>query len=64
MQISTKNGIVQGRKDVNVNGIPYWSYQGIPYAAPPIGKMRFKVSKIKLLDYSGYAWHYKNNYSS
>lgn len=45
--IKTKNGPIRGlRKITLLKKIPYYSFKGIPYAKPPIGDLRFKVSKI------------------
>lgn len=39
--VKTKNGPVRGRKRT---GWPeYISFQGIPFAKPPVGELRFKV---------------------
>ncbi|ETN62847.1 alpha-esterase [Anopheles darlingi] len=35
-------GKIVGRKRVLPNGTEYYSYQGIPYAHPPVGELRFK----------------------
>lgn len=43
--IETKDGPVRGQlKTTNFNGKPYYAFQGIPYAKPPVGELRFKVS--------------------
>lgn len=42
--ISINQGQLRG-KIVNVgDGRTYYSFQGIPYAKPPLGEFRFKVS--------------------
>lgn len=41
--VVTKQGAVQGKIDNGVNGQNFFSFQGIPYAEPPIGELRFKV---------------------
>lgn len=35
-------GKIVGRRKVLPNGEEYFSYQGIPYAQPPVGELRFK----------------------
>lgn len=56
----TQYGQVRGRKIVSALGEEYLSFYGIPYATPPVGQLRFKVSvnakivlgaKIKAVDY-------------
>lgn len=42
--VNTTNGQVQGvRNTTLLNGIPFYSFKGIPYAKPPINDLRFKV---------------------
>ena len=36
-------GAIQGTYSVSVRGRQFGAFQGIPYAVPPIGKLRFKV---------------------
>nr|XP_023022447.1 esterase FE4-like [Leptinotarsa decemlineata] len=38
-------GAIKGRSRTSANGSIYYSFQDIPYAAPPIGKNRFQVPK-------------------
>ncbi|XP_058461094.1 esterase B1-like [Malaya genurostris] len=40
--VDTKYGPVKGTKKVSLLGQEYVSFQGIPYARPPIGELRFK----------------------
>lgn len=47
LQVRTSGGIVQGRRALTFDGTPYWAYQGIPYAKPPLGDLRFKVCRKK-----------------
>jgi carboxylesterase type B len=42
--VRVTQGDLRGRKIITKSGLQYYSFQGIPYAAPPIGKLRFKVS--------------------
>uniref|UniRef100_A0A1A9ZUL9 carboxylesterase n=1 Tax=Glossina pallidipes TaxID=7398 RepID=A0A1A9ZUL9_GLOPL len=40
--LKTPQGMVQGLKLESVYGDTYYSFEGIPYAEPPVGKLRFK----------------------
>ena len=42
--IQTKSGKISGIIEESFSGINYFSYLGIPFAEPPIGNLRFKVS--------------------
>jgi hypothetical protein len=42
--VNTRLGAVKGSTEKSRNGKPFCSFRGIPYAAPPIGELRFKVS--------------------
>jgi carboxylesterase type B len=39
--VSTENGLVRGVQKRSVFGRLYFSFQGIPYMKPPLGKLRF-----------------------
>lgn len=51
--VTVKQGVLRGVETVSVTGGSYLSFKGIPYAAPPVGDLRFRVSfdcpKIKSL---------------
>ncbi|CAH0550113.1 unnamed protein product [Brassicogethes aeneus] len=40
--VKISSGKIQGKKDFDVNGEEYYCFLGIPYAEPPLGKLRFK----------------------
>uniref|UniRef100_A0A182JKE7 Carboxylic ester hydrolase n=1 Tax=Anopheles atroparvus TaxID=41427 RepID=A0A182JKE7_ANOAO len=40
--VNTRNGPVQGTTKTSLYGADYVSFQGIPYAKPPIGELRFR----------------------
>ncbi|KAJ9576697.1 hypothetical protein L9F63_025409, partial [Diploptera punctata] len=40
-------GPVKGSKEKSQNGNSFCSFRGIPYAAPPIGELRFKAPQIR-----------------
>lgn len=45
--VMTENGAVRGRLDVTyLHQKPYYAFRGVPYAKPPVGDLRFKVSSI------------------
>lgn len=43
VQIDVVQGTLEG-KLCSYKGKPYYSFEGIPYAKPPTGKLRFRVS--------------------
>ncbi|GLG92613.1 Esterase SG1 [Gryllus bimaculatus] len=40
--VSVRQGALRGRRDKTPSGQPFLSFQGIPYAQPPVGHRRFK----------------------
>lgn len=42
--VGVKQGDLRGRKVSTKSGLHYCSFQGIPYAKPPVGNLRFQVS--------------------
>jgi carboxylesterase type B len=42
--VGVAQGDLRGRKIVTASGTTYCSLQGIPYAKPPLGSLRFRVS--------------------
>jgi len=42
VRVETKIGTIIGKKKVDDNGFNYLSFTGIPYAKPPVGKLRFR----------------------
>jgi len=43
-KLEINKGVIKGQILKSRNGQSYYSYTGIPYAKPPIGELRFKVS--------------------
>lgn len=43
--ISIAQGKLKGGETKTDNGVAYYEFLGIPYAKPPIGNLRFRVSK-------------------
>lgn len=41
--VNVKQGILKGSVKENAEGGKYIVFQGIPYAEPPVGVLRFKV---------------------
>lgn len=46
VELCTSNGCLRGRTESG-NVKPYNAFYGIPFAAPPIGSLRFKVSLFR-----------------
>lgn len=46
--VEVRQGKLRGINEKNINGINYVAFRGVPYAKPPIGNLRFKVTSIKL----------------
>lgn len=44
--IETNYGPVRGIKRISAVGDEFFSFRGIPYAKPPVGGLRFKVSSF------------------
>lgn len=45
LQLEISNGIIQGKKQATEKKhMTYYSFQGIPYAQPPVQNLRFRVS--------------------
>lgn len=41
--VTIKLGQLKGKIGQDANGNNYYSFQGIPYAKPPLGNLRFRV---------------------
>ncbi|KAK7602467.1 hypothetical protein V9T40_008056 [Parthenolecanium corni] len=41
--VKVENGFLRGDENVSKNGRVYYEFCGIPYAAPPVGNLRFKA---------------------
>ncbi|KAK4885067.1 hypothetical protein RN001_001338 [Aquatica leii] len=41
--VTVKNGKLRGKLSKNYDGGTFYSFQGIPYAKPPLGSLRFKA---------------------
>ncbi|KAJ0182970.1 hypothetical protein K1T71_000946 [Dendrolimus kikuchii] len=41
-QVKVAHGILQGKECLTYYGKKYYSFEGIPYAEPPVGKLRFR----------------------
>lgn len=56
--VKTSNGPVRGHEiKSNETGGKFCSFQGIPYAKPPLGPLRFKVSILQYLFQSHVTYH-------
>jgi hypothetical protein len=47
--VTTLQGKMQGTKMTSRNGRTFYAFLGIPYATPPVGPLRFKVSHSVIL---------------
>ena len=47
--VHTEEGFVMGKWETRDTKLPIRSFKGIPYAAPPVGKLRFQVDDTPLL---------------
>lgn len=45
-KLKTPLGDIRGYYKTSENGRLYEAYEGVPYAFPPVGKLRFKVSLL------------------
>lgn len=41
--VETEYGKVRGLKRMSLYDVPYFSFEGIPYAQPPVGELRFRA---------------------
>nr|CAH7738335.1 unnamed protein product [Callosobruchus chinensis] len=46
--VTVEQGVLRGCVKTSLNDEEFLSFQGIPYAKPPVGQLRFKVSAKKL----------------
>ena len=46
--VETSKGKVRGFVDRSILGDEYLGFKGIPFAKPPVGQLRFQVSKYTL----------------
>ena len=42
--VNLSQGQLRGKVATTFRGLDYYSFQGVPYANPPIGELRFKVN--------------------
>lgn len=47
---NTNFGQIEGLKQQSALGCDYVSFLGVPFAKPPVGNLRFKVSKLKKIE--------------
>ncbi|GLG98108.1 Carboxylic ester hydrolase, partial [Gryllus bimaculatus] len=40
--VQVREGLLRGKEVVSTLGLNYYSFQGVPYATPPLGALRFK----------------------
>jgi hypothetical protein len=45
--VTTRQGNMRGVTMTSRNGRTFYAFLGIPYAAPPVGALRFKVSLLQ-----------------
>ena len=42
--VKVRDGLLLGKMENTDSGTTYFAFRGIPYAKPPVGSLRFKVS--------------------
>lgn len=45
-QVKLPQGLIEGKMILSESGQNYFGFLGIPYALPPTGPLRFKVSRL------------------
>ena len=46
--VQVEEGLLRGKEERDASGKPFYSFQGVPYARPPLGDLRFKVVTLLL----------------
>jgi Carboxylesterase type B len=49
--VHIENGAVSGTYKLSTGGNRFLSFEGIPYARPPVGKYRFRVSDFRIMTF-------------
>ncbi|VEN56372.1 unnamed protein product [Callosobruchus maculatus] len=44
--VTVEQGVLRGCVKTSLNNEEFLSFQGIPYAKPPVGQLRFKMSNV------------------
>lgn len=44
--VVVKQGSILGTTGINLDGVEFFKFLGIPYAKPPVGSLRFKVNAL------------------
>jgi hypothetical protein len=44
LQVTLEQGVLKGYKGKTHSGKPFIGFRSVPYAAPPVGSLRFKVN--------------------
>lgn len=44
--VAIEQGALKGTEEKDWQGGTFYTFSGVPYAKPPLGPLRFKVSKI------------------
>lgn len=51
LEVETRQGVLKGKQWKTCKGRIFVGFTGIPFAKPPIGDLRFKVSICSLLEF-------------
>lgn len=46
--VTIRNGTIRGTTLLDPNNATMYAFLGIPYAAPPVGQLRFKVTYLSI----------------